>query len=196
MADLPELKREKKRTKALRKQHKKRSTRYLQLTLKIGRLNKRIRRKKKALDSTVHLVTRFLDEAIRDTKLGLHYLWGGGHLPGDPAAHPNGPWDCSGWALHLLSVVVEGVNGAGMNTIGFMNAARAETNGLEQGEGRWITFFVKDDHMVTRVVFNGRTYWMECGGSDNPKAGDGPTFWTPTPERIRQFNFHCHPKGL
>lgn len=196
MPGLEELKQEKKHTKKQRSHFKRSSTRWLKLSLKIGRLNKRIRRKKKALDSTVHLVERFLDEAIRDTKLGLHYLWGGGHLPGDPAAHPNGPWDCSGWALHLLATVVEHVNGSGMNTIGFMNAARSKSNGLEEGEGRWITFYVKDDHMVTRVVFRGRTYWMQCGGSDNPKPGDGPTFWHPTPERIREFTFHCHPKGL
>lgn len=128
----------------------------------------------------------------------LTYSYGGGRVGGrivDPPA--SGPWtDCSGLASWLLE----------RGGIHLKNGAGSTWSLAEEGsagESPWLTLFIKnnpggDEHVivrlrrkysVTRKLF-GEHRWVECGGSDNPKLGNGPAFFHPSPSRVAEFPIH------
>jgi hypothetical protein len=79
----------------------------------------------------------------------------------------------------------------------------------EAGVGEFFTLFIKnapgDEHVICRLRQRPRPWhfgktkfrWVECGGTDNPSSGGGPSFFTPgkgmgmaPEERIKEFNIH------
>lgn len=143
---------------------------------------------------------------------GMAYLWGGGHVT--PAN--NGPGDCSWLASwlwqHFDPSLVTGTT---------YTLAEA---GLE-GFGRIFSLMIKniagepdESHVIERWEFTKAEakelgiekyrcsdgfFYTECGGSDNPTAGNGPTFFTPgegmglsLEARLAEFSIHRHPEGF
>lgn len=197
MATKRELKREKRHAKGQRRRTKNGSPAFLRLTLKIGRLNKRIARKNR-LSAAELLVRRYLEEAHRCTTLGLSYVWGGSH-GSSPTPH-NGPWDCSSYASHLDQTVLQNV--PTMTTFSMEDESKkGKDSPIQPGPGEHITHHIcnsppSDAHVITSIRFRGKTYWTECGGSDNTKPGDGPCFFNPPASRVAHFPIKCHPRGL
>lgn len=134
----------------------------------------------------------------------LDYSFGGGR--GEKyMRHPplSGGWtDCSGFAQWLCQI-------SGIHLRDFVGSTRTLAEEGHEGESPWFTMFIKnnpggDEHiilrlrrkyLITRKLF-GEHRWIECGGSDNPKLGEGPTFFHPTPARVHQFYIHRYFKEL
>lgn len=143
---------------------------------------------------------------------GMAYLWGGGHMtPAD-----GGPGDCS-WLASWLWQRFEPSLPTG-TTYTLAEAGLA-------GFGRIFTLMIKnipgrpdESHVIERWEFTKAEaaalkieqhrcadgfFYTECGGSDNPTAGNGPTFFTPgegmgltIAQRLAQFPDHRHPEGF
>lgn len=143
---------------------------------------------------------------------GMAYVFGGGHVT--PAN--NGPGDCS-WLASWLWQHFE----PNLPTGTTFTLAEA---GLE-GFGRRFTLMIKniagepdESHVIERWEFTAAEakelgiekhrcsdgfFYTECGGSDNPTAGNGPTFFTPgegmglsLEARLAEFSIHRHPEGF
>ncbi len=117
------------------------------------------------------------------------------------------PWsDCSGWGLLLAAVADVPLK----DPAGWTGTAVQEG---EAGESEYFTFFIKDPyehegegHMIVRLRHHPRWRrllglaakwrWTECGGSDNPQAGGGPTWFKPTDARIAEFPYRRRFPGL
>lgn len=149
-------------------------------------------------------IRRVETAAKRLQAMRLIYSYGGGRVGGHiTQAEAGRPWtDCSGFATHLLDVAgVRLKNDAG-------STWSLATEG-EKGTGEFFTLFIKnnpgDEHVICRLRKRPRPWhfgktkyrWVQCGGTDNPSAGGGPSFFTPgkgmgmTPEeRIREFDIH------
>lgn len=133
---------------------------------------------------------RVLTEIRRLIAIPVPYLWGGGHAS-TPAYIDKGG-DCSGYASHLGQVLSPAVWTA--NT----TAMIAGSHGLSKGPGKILTFFVKSDHVIVRVTnpVTGKLIgWTQLGGSDN-RHGGHVEWMNPSPERIAQFTYQCHPTGF
>jgi hypothetical protein len=146
------------------------------------------------------IVERVIAEVKRCVDLDLPYVWGGGHDESPTHAfHPGGGGDCSSYACHLGQVAIPDLP---TGTTFTMEAdGKANRHGLENGPGRFITYFIKnngggDDHVITRIVYHGRVIWTQCGGSDNTKPRGGACIFSPSAARKAQFYYACHPKGL
>lgn len=142
----------------------------------------------------------------------MAYLFGGGHVT--PAT--NGPGDCSWLASWLWQHFEPGLITGTTYTL-------AEA-GLE-GFGRVFSLLIKniagapdESHVIERWEFTiaeaaelkiekhrcaDGFFYTECGGSDNPTAGNGPTFFTPgegmgltLEARLAEFSIHRHPAGF
>lgn len=138
--------------------------------------------------------------------MGLVYLWGGARggrsmLP--PTARGQAWTDCSGLAQYLLAVGGVKLKNPVGSTFSLAEEGAA-------GKGELLTLFIKnvpasDAHVIIRLRKRPRPWhfgktryrWAECGGSDNPRPGGGPTWFTPgatqgrRPEdRIAEFPIH------
>jgi hypothetical protein len=145
---------------------------------------KRIRRIEKAI-STV-------------SRRGLIYSYGGGRAGSHMSTPPSsGSWtDCSGFAMWLCQV-------GDIRLKNYVGSTWSLAEEGEKGESPYFTLFIKnnanhDEHVIIRLRRRGRLQrailgefrWAECGGSDNPKSGGGPTWFRPTESRIKQFYIH------
>lgn len=145
-----------------------------------------------------HTVSKF-------ERMGLIYDLGGARFNGRIIAPQSDdkPWtDCSGWGLFLKQIAnILSAQGAG-------NTVSMAEEGVE-GLSDYLTFFIKNppgeidnEHVIIRLrerpkpIHRGepRYRWTECGGSDNPRPGGGPTWFKPTPARIAEFPIRrCFP---
>lgn len=151
---------------------------------------------------------RRVEKAVsRLQRMRLIYVWGGARgsnamVP--PTSAGQGWSDCSGFAQYLCAV-------AGIelkNPVGSTWSLAEE--GLI-GKNDIFTLLIKnpphDEHVIVRLRKRPRPWhlgktkyrWAECGGSDNPSAGGGPSWFTPgrgmgmSPEqRVKEFNIHRH----
>lgn len=131
-------------------------------------------------------------------RMGLVYNLGGARFNGRITApqHNGEAWtDCSGCGLYVKQVAnIPSANGAG-NTVSMAEEGK-------EGYSDYLTFFIKNppgevdnEHVIIRLRKRPRPWhrgvpkyrWAECGGSDNPKSGGGPTWFKPTAERIAEF---------
>jgi hypothetical protein len=147
---------------------------------------------------------------------GMAYLWGGGHVtPAD-----SGPGDCSWLASREIqhfdpsiptgttyTLAVAGVEGFGVELtlmIKNIDGRPDESHVIERWRmpqalvdkyklGKWVIDHEADGTCVL---------YSECGGSDNPTAGNGPSFFIPGLEmgltvesRLAEFDEHRHVKG-
>lgn len=139
-------------------------------------------------------------------KMKLIYSYGGGRVAGHITFPvPGAKWtDCSGFVTYVLDAMgVRLKNGAGSTW------SLAEEG--KSGMGTYCTLFIKnapgDEHVIMRLRKRPRPWhfgrtryrWVQCGGSDNPSAGGGPSFFIPgktmglsPEERIREFPIHRH----
>lgn len=142
----------------------------------------------------------------------MAYLWGGGHVtPAD-----GGPGDCSWLASWLwqrfeaslptgttYTLALAGLEGFGREfTIMIKNIAGApdESHVIE----RWdLAKAVAELLGIEKYRCSDGFFYTECGGSDNPTPGNGPTFFTPgegmgltIAERLAEFPEHRHPEGF
>lgn len=132
----------------------------------------------------------------------LKYAWGGGRVGNHIIDPPiSGDWtDCSGCASWLIE---QAEKATGVKLI--KNGAGSTWSLAEEGvagTSPWFTMFIKnhgsDDHIILRLrrkwlisrKLFGEFRWVECGGSDNPKIGDGPAFFHPDAARIAEFDTH------
>lgn len=143
---------------------------------------------------------------------GMAYVFGGGHMtPAD-----GGPGDCS-WLASWLWQHFE----PGLPTGTTYSLAEAGAEGF----GRIFSLMIKniagqpdESHVIERWEFTKAEaaelkieqhrcadgfFYTECGGSDNPTAGNGPTFFTPgegmglsLTARLAEFDIHRHPLGF
>lgn len=127
----------------------------------------------------------------------LIYSYGGGrgssHMENPPAS---GSWtDCSGlaqWCCQIGDIRLKNYVGSTWSL-----AVEGET-----GTSPYFTLFIKnnpgDEHVIIRLRRRGRVRralfgehrWAECGGSDNPQAGGGPSWFRPSDARIAEFPIH------
>jgi hypothetical protein len=143
---------------------------------------------------------------------GMAYVFGGGHMtPAD-----GGPGDCS-WLASWLWQHFEPALPTGTT----FTLAEAGVEGF----GRIFSLMIKniagepdESHVIERWEFtiaeaaelkieqhrcDDGFFYTECGGSDNPTAGNGPTFFTPglgmgltLEARLAEFSIHRHPEGF
>ena len=121
------------------------------------------------------------------SKRNLIYAFGGGRGATRMMNPPqSGPWtDCSGYAQWLCQI-------SGVHLDNYVGSTWSLAEEGEAGESPWFTLFITNEsgeehviirlrrrYLVTRKLF-GDHRWIECGGSDNPKIGDGPRSSTPT----------------
>jgi len=155
---------------------------------------------------------RRIEKAIsRLQRMHLIYVYGGGR--GGSAmispTHSGQGWsDCSGLAQYLCAVGDVKLG----NPVGSTWSLAEEG---EKGANDIFTLFIKnnpgDEHVIVRLRKRSRPWhlgktkyrWAECGGTDNPQSGGGPSWFTPgrgmglTPEqRISQFDIRRHFKEL
>lgn len=141
------------------------------------------------------------------SRMNLPYSYGGGRS-GDHIVDPvnRKPWtDCSGCASYVAE------EGYGIDLkIGAGSTWSLADEG-QPGESHYLTFYIKnnpaghDEHIIVRARKRpkpwhfGRPrfrYW-QCGGSDNPKANGGPSWFIPGlkmglswKSRVAQFYIH------
>lgn len=143
---------------------------------------------------------RRVEKAVSNlSKMGLIYSLGGsrgGDHNGIHSPTRDGiPWtDCSGFALYLMSVAGIKAEHPG----GWTGTLVTEGEG---GTSEFFTLFLKEPqqtegHVIVRLRKRPRWWhrkphyrWCECGGRDNPHAGDGPTWFRPTDSRIAEFPY-------
>lgn len=153
---------------------------------------------------------RRAEKAITNlSRMNLVYSLGGaraGAKEHNGVNSPSGnglPWtDCSGFALYIMSIV-----GIKAHNPGGWTGTLVE-EGYE-GESQYFTLYLKEPqqtegHVIVRLRKRPKWWhlgkpkyrWAECGGRDNPTAGDGPTWFRPTKSRIAEFPYHRHFKIL
>lgn len=149
-------------------------------------------------DRIMHRIRRGEHSTSHLESLELIYLLGGarGAHGITPPIGKGVQWtDCSGFAIFELAVM--GVQ---------LKAPTGWTGTLVQeghaGVSEYFTLFLKEPEQTEGHVIERRRHrphagrdewrWSECGGFDNPKAGDGPAWFHPTPERIAEFPFQRH----
>jgi hypothetical protein len=148
---------------------------------------------------------RRIEKAIsRLAKMRLIYKYGGGrgstHML-NPAGPGLGWSDCSGLAQYLCEV-------GDIHLKNFVGSTWSLAEEGEAGKSDLFTLFIKnnpgDEHVIIRVRKRPRPWhrgetryrWAECGGTDNPTSGGGPTWFRPTPDRIKEFPIHRKFVGL
>ncbi len=149
---------------------------------------------------------------------GMAYLWGGGHVtPADA-----GPGDCSWLASRNIqhfdpsiptgttyTLALAGLEGLGVQlTLMIKNIAGRpdESHVIERWRmpksliehydlSKWVVEWEADRAFAV--------LYSECGGSDNPTPGNGPSFFIPGLEmgmsiesRVAEFSEHRHVKGF
>lgn len=159
------------------------------------------------------IIRRGETAAKRLSRMGLQYALGGARIAGGKIAAPWAKFikwtDCSGLAFYLLDVMnIEYPSDIIMSTAGLV------TLGVE-GESDYFTMYIKhpdsttEGHVIMRFRKRPKPWhlgipryrWVECGGSDNPKPGGGPTYFIPGrgmgltwKQRIAEFPYHrCFP---
>jgi len=151
---------------------------------------------------------RRVEQAVSNlSKRGFIYAPGGSRGGSDHNGIQNPPsdglpWtDCSGYALYLMSIAgIKATHPAGWT-------GTLVTEG-EEGESEYFTLYLKEPeqtegHVIVRLRKRPRWWhrgpryrWTECGGRDNPKSGDGPTWLRPTRSRVSEFPYHRRFRGL
>lgn len=134
--------------------------------------------------------------------LDLIYLLGGARETGTivgPRGHGVEWTDCSGFQLF------------DMRAMGLQPRYPAGWTGTlvqegHEGSSPYFTLFLKEPEQTEGHVISRRRHkphmgkevwrWAECGGSDNPHPGGGPTWFEPTAERIAEFPYIRHFKVL
>jgi hypothetical protein len=157
-------------------------------------------------DHKVARIRRVEQSISRLERLDLIYLLGGarGSRAITPPAGAGVEWtDCSGFVLFELAV-------AGIQTrfpTGWTGTLAQEGS---EGLSEYLTVFLKEPeqtegHTILRLRHHpgwphregaAEWRWAECGGRDNPHAGDGPTWFKPTDERIAEFPIRRHFRAL
>lgn len=148
---------------------------------------------------------------------GMAYLWGGGHVtPADA-----GPGDCSWLASRNVqhfdpsiptgttyTLAAAGEPGQGVKlTLKIKNIAGRPDESHVIEEWEMDDDLVKKYHLEKWVIKKGAPgtsiLYSECGGSDNPTSGNGPSFFIPGLEmgmsvdsRVAEFPEHVHAKGF
>lgn len=152
-------------------------------------------------------VRRMEKAASRLQRMRLIYVWGGGRGTGAmsaPTTTGQGWSDCSGFAQYLCAV-------AGIELKNPVGSTWSLADEGQPGVSTVFTLFIKnppgDEHVICRMRKRPRPWhfgktkyrWVQCGGSDNPSSGGGPSWFTPgkgmglTPEqRIKEFPIRRH----
>jgi hypothetical protein len=138
--------------------------------------------------------------------LDLIYLLGGArgaHGIEPPRGHGQEWSDCSGFVLFELAVAHIQTK----SPTGWTGTLVSEGS---EGLSEYLTVFIKEPeqtegHTILRLRHHpgwrhregaAEWRWAECGGSDNPHPGGGPTYFKPTDARIAEFPYHRHFKIL
>lgn len=156
------------------------------------------------------------DKAMRRVRAGeklvtklahmdLPYSYGGGRSNGRVVDPVDGePWtDCSGCATYVA------INGYGLRLKNKAGSTWSLAYEGHPGESRYLTFYIKntpgDEHIICRArkrpkpwhLGRPRYRYWQCGGSDNPKANGGPSWFIPGlkmgfawKSRVEQFYIH------
>jgi hypothetical protein len=146
---------------------------------------------------------RRVEKAIsRLQRMGLLYLRGGARQYDPqrmlaPTSKGQGWTDCSGLVQYVLAI-------AGIqlrNPAGWTGTLVAEG---EAGTSPYLTLYLKEPeqaegHVILRLRHHPRWRrllglaakwrWAECGGSDNPQPGGGPTWFRPSDGRVAEFPY-------
>lgn len=164
------------------------------------------------MSKQAHKKIRRVEKAVsRLQRMHLIYVYGGAR--GSNAMvppHGNGQgWsDCSGLAQYLCAV-------ADIKLRDPVGSTWSLAEEGEKGVSGNLTLFIKnnpgDEHVIVRLRRRPRPWhfgktkyrWAECGGTDNPQSGGGPSWFTPgrgmgmTPEqRIEEFYIRRRFDGL
>lgn len=122
----------------------------------------------------------------RLSRMDLPYIYGGGRSGGHIVEPVDGKaWtDCSGCASYVLEKMGIKLKNAAGSTWSLVNEG-------EPGESKVLTLYVKNNPGDEHVIVRGRKkprpwhfgrpryrYW-QCGGSDNPKSNNGPSYFIP-----------------
>jgi len=135
----------------------------------------------------------------------LLYSYGGGRSGGriaDPPSDGERWTDCSGLATFLLDV-------AGVNLKNEAGSTWSLAEEGAKGASPYLTLFIKnnpgDEHVIVRLRKRPKPWhrgqprfrWVECGGTDNPSSGGGPSYFTPghgmgltIEQRVKEFGIH------
>lgn len=152
---------------------------------------------------------RRVEQAVTNLKkMRLIYSLGGsrGSHEHNGIKNPTGanlPWtDCSGFALYLMSIAGIKADNPG----GWTGTLVKEG---ESGTSEFFTLYLKEPeqtegHVIIRLRKRPRWWhfgypkfrWAECGGRDNPQAGEGPTWFRPSKSRIAEFPYQRRFRGL
>lgn len=158
------------------------------------------------MSRSAHKRIRRVEKAVSNLqRMHLIYSYGGGRgsngmIP--PTRAGQGWSDCSGLAQYLCAV----------GDVHLKNPVGSTWSLAEEGDkgvSDNFTLFIKnnpgDEHVIVRLRKRPRLWhfgktkyrWAECGGTDNPSAGGGPSWFTPgkrmgmAPEqRIKEFPIH------
>lgn len=136
------------------------------------------------------------------SKLGLSYLWGGARSCGKFMCKPvkGKAWtDCSGCAQYVLEKI-------GIKLKDYVGSTFSLAEEGHPGWSDYLTLCIKntpgDEHIIIRWRKRPKPWhfgrprfrYFECGGSDNPSAGDGPSWFIPGlkmglgwKKRVREF---------
>jgi hypothetical protein len=134
--------------------------------------------------SNPEALQKMIDEADRITKLGVGYVYGGGHVSG--MAPANGPFDCSSAVSRVLQV--GGFLDTTLTTVGLATWG-------ESGEGKDVTVYIRGggiDSAHTIMRIDGRLFGT---GGENPGGGAG---WLDNTSEsyVATLPIHRHPPGL
>jgi hypothetical protein len=162
---------------------------------------------RKTPEEALHRIREGEELVTHLSKMDLPYSYGGGRSGGHIVAPVDGkPWtDCSGGAIYIA------VNGYGIELRNEAGSTWSLAEEGHPGESRYLTFYIKnnvaghDEHIIVRARKRPRPwhfgrpryrYW-EIGGSDNPKADGGPSWFIPGlkmgltwKSRVAQFYSH------
>jgi hypothetical protein len=143
-----------------------------------------------------HRIRKVEHEISRLMSLGLDYTFGGGRNCGSRPC-PNGPGDCSWFASRLCDVL-------GVNLKNWLGSTYSLAEEGKAGKGRYFTLMIKNPpdpheaHVVVEISHGPGTKvrHAECGGSDNPTFGNGPSWVHMDSGRLAEFPIHRHFHGL
>jgi len=151
---------------------------------------------REATEHQRHAIRRVEREITRLSGLDLTYTFGGGRNCGTKPC-PDGPGDCSWFASRLCDVL-------GVDLKEWLGSTYSLAEEGRSGKGKFLTLMIKNPpdpheaHVIVEISHGPGTpvRHAECGGSDNPTPGNGPSWVHMTKERLAEFPIHRHFKGF
>lgn len=152
-------------------------------------------------------IRRVEHEVTRLSKMNLPYVFGGGRTCGYPPC-ADGPGDCSWFQGHLINVAgfKMPVPATNLSTFSMEQFPDLDPDTFGHGPGKFLTFYIKDgngDPHEAHTFCEIRGRFAECGGTDNPSSGNGPSWFHPGDgmgltlhQRLQEFPNRIHIRGL